>query len=203
MSSKFLFIIDKDSVFIDLNLLVDTSNLNTYYMNEQLIPKEGEYGAYYEAYISRVKGKEIFALLLSQVNEVRNLFDKLGEPKSNLAYAEGKWSAKEVLGHIIDTDRIMVYRALCIARGEEQSLPGFDQDSYVVQGKFNDIPLEQLLEEFELSRNAIASMFKNIHVTDYSNVGLANNFPASVRALFHIILGHAAHHLQVLEEKYL
>lgn len=172
-------------------------------MNEQLIPKEGEYGAYYEAYISRVKGQEIFALLLSQVNEVKNVFEKLGEPKSNLAYAEGKWSAKEVLGHIIDTDRIMAYRALCVARGEQQSLPGFDQDSYVVLGKFNDIPLEKLLEEFELSRIALASMFKNIPLADYSNVGLANNYPVSVRALIHIILGHAAHHLNVLEEKYL
>lgn len=172
-------------------------------MNEQLIPKEGEYGAYYEAYISRVKGQEIFALLLSQVNEVRNIFEKLGEPKSNLAYAEGKWSAKEVLGHIMDTDRIMAYRALCIARGEQQSLPGFDQDSYVIQGKFNDIPLDQLLEEFEHSRNAISAMFRNIHSADYSKVGLANNSPASVRALIHIILGHTAHHVLVLEQKYL
>ncbi|RPA69615.1 DinB family protein [Cyclobacteriaceae bacterium YHN15] len=172
-------------------------------MNEQLIPKEGEYGAYYEGYISYVKGLDIPVLLLSQIEEVRNIFEKLGELKSNLPYAEGKWSAKELLGHLTDTDRIMAYRALCIARGEQLSLPGFDQDSYVVQGKFNDVPLMQLLEEFEMSRYALVSLLKNLSETVYSNTGLANNNPASVRALFHIIAGHTVHHLQVLKEKYL
>jgi hypothetical protein len=172
-------------------------------MNEQLIPKEGEYGAYYEGYISYVKGLDIPVLLLSQIEEVRNIFEKLGELKSNLPYAEGKWSAKELLGHMTDTDRIMAYRALCIARGEQHSLPGFDQDSYVVQGKFNDVPLMQLLEEFEMSRYALVSLLKNLSETVYSNTGLANNYPASVRALFHIIAGHTVHHLQVLKEKYL
>ena len=172
-------------------------------MNEQLIPKEGEYGAYYEGYISHVKGLDIPVLLLSQIEEVRNIFEKLGELKSNLPYAEGKWSAKELLGHMTDTDRIMAYRALCFERGEQDSLPGFDQDSYVVQGKFNDVPLMQLLEEFEMSRYALVSLLKNLSESVYSNKGLANNYPASVRALFHIIAGHTVHHLQVLKEKYL
>jgi hypothetical protein len=172
-------------------------------MNEQMIPREGEYGAYYEGYISNVKGQDIMALLLSQIEEVRNLFEKLGESKSNLAYAEGKWSAKEVLGHMTDTDRIMACRALCIARGEKHSLPGFDQDAYVLEGKFNEVPLMRLLEEFEMSRYALASMFKNIPASSYSHTGLANNNPASVRALLHIIAGHTVHHLQVLKDKYL
>jgi hypothetical protein len=172
-------------------------------MNEQMIPREGEYGAYYEGYISYVKGQDIPAMLLSQIGEVRNFFEKLGESKSNLAYAEGKWSAKEVLGHMTDTDRIMACRALCIARGEKHSLPGFDQDAYVLEGNFNDVSLVQLLEEFEMSRYALASMFKNIPISAYSNLGTANHNPASVRALLHIIAGHTEHHLHVLKEKYL
>jgi hypothetical protein len=172
-------------------------------MNEQMIPREGEYGTFYEGYISYVKGLDIPSLLLTQIEEVRNLFEKLGESKSNLAYAEGKWSGKEVLGHMTDTDRIMACRALCIARGEKHSLPGFDQDAYVLEGGFNEVPLVQLLEEFEMSRYALVSMFKNIPKTAYSNIGTANNNPASVRALLHIIAGHTVHHLHVLRDKYI
>ncbi|MFD2200644.1 DinB family protein [Shivajiella indica] len=172
-------------------------------MNEQLIPREGEYGSYYEGYISSIKGQDIPAILLSQIEEVRKVFEKLGDLKSNLPYSEGKWSAKEVLGHMTDTDRIMSYRALCIARGEKISLPGFDQDEYVLQGKFNEIPLNHLLEEFEMSRYALVSMFKNFPLSVYSNIGLANNYPASVRAILYIITGHTLHHLQILKERYL
>lgn len=171
-------------------------------MNELLIPQEGEYNPYYETYINWVKGKDLPKILLSQIEEVRNFFEKMGEERSKLAYAEGKWSAKEVLGHITDTDRIMAYRALSIARGEQASLPGYDQDTYVQTGFFNEIPLDKLLEEFEMSRYALVSMLNNLPHSTLANKGVANNVPVTVRALINIIAGHTIHHLNILRERY-
>lgn len=171
-------------------------------MNELLIPEEGEYNPYYETYINWVKGKDLFKILLSQIEEVRNFFEKMGEEKSKLAYAEGKWSAKEVLGHITDTDRVMAYRALSIARGEQASLPGFDQDAYVQTALFNEVPLVRLLEEFEMTRYALVSMLRNIPESTYANLGVANNVPVTVRALINIIAGHTIHHMNILRERY-
>lgn len=171
-------------------------------MNELLIPQEGEYNPYYESYINWVKGKDLPKILLSQIEEVRTFFEKMGEEKSKLAYAEGKWTAKEVLGHVSDTDRVMAYRALSIARGEQASLPGFDQDAYVLTGKFNEVPLNRLLEEFEMTRYALVAMVKNLPETSYAGKGLANNAPVSVRALINIIAGHTIHHVNILKERY-
>lgn len=171
-------------------------------MNELLVPREGEYQSYYTGYVSWVKGKDIPVLLLEQVTEIRNFYQEMGEEKSLLAYEPGKWTAKEVLGHIIDTDRIMTFRALCFARGEKTSLPGFDQDQYVATADFNLIPLSALLEDFELSRKALVSLLNYLPESSYSNIGNANGFQVSVRALFHIIAGHAQHHLNVLRQKY-
>jgi hypothetical protein len=185
-----------------LNLLLETSILKQNYMNELLVPREGEYESYYKAYVNWVKGKNIPALLLEQVAEIRVFYQEMGEEKSLLAYEPGKWTAKEVLGHIIDTDRIMTFRALCFARGEKASLPGFDQDQYVATADFNQIPLSALLEDFELSRKALVSLLNNLPESSYSNTGNANGFQVSVRALFHIIAGHAQHHLNVLNQKY-
>lgn len=171
-------------------------------MNELLVPQEGEYQSYYTGYVNWVKGKDIPVLLLDQVSEIKRFYLEMGEEKSLLAYEPGKWTAKEVLGHIIDTDRIMTFRALCFARGEQASLPGFDQDQYVVIADFNQIPLSVLLDDFELSRKALVSLLNYLPESSYSNTGNANGFQVSVRALFHIIAGHAQHHLNVLRQKY-
>lgn len=171
-------------------------------MNEMLVPQEGEYQSYYTGYVNWVIGKDIPVLLTEQVSEIKQLFQTMGEEKSLKAYAPDKWTAKEVLGHIIDTDRIMTFRALCIARGEKASLPGFDQDLYVASAEFNKIPLSSLLEDFELSRKALVSLFGTLQESTYANIGIANGFEVSVRALIHIIAGHAQHHLNVLKQMY-
>ncbi|WP_373523958.1 DinB family protein [Aquiflexum sp.] len=171
-------------------------------MNELLTPQEGEYGHFYEGYISWVKGKDIPKLLLSQIEEIRGLYEKMGEEKSNIAYSPGKWTAKEVLGHITDTDRIMCFRALCFARGEKAALSGFDQDKYVASAHFNNMPLVRLLEDFEMSRYAITSLLNSLPVESLKNTGIANETVVSVRALFNIIPGHTQHHLNILREKY-
>lgn len=172
-------------------------------MNEALIPKEGEFAAYYAKYIAQVADKDIFKVLMEQLEEVRSVFEKLGEEGSCRAYAEGKWTAKEVLGHMTDTDRVMAFRAMCIARGEKQSLPGFDQDIYVKHGGFNEVSLVKLLEEFEMTRYAIVAMLNNLPETVYGNMGNANNTPVSVRGLIYIIAGHTLHHLSILKDRYI
>ncbi|PRY84843.1 DinB family protein [Mongoliibacter ruber] len=172
-------------------------------MSEKMIPQEGEFAPYYKKYIDQVKSEDIFKVLMDQIESVRFFYEKMGEEKSNQAYAAGKWSAKEVLGHISDTDRVMAYRAMCIARGEAQSLPGFDQDEYVAKGKFNDISMTRLLEEFEMTRYAIVAMCKNFPDSAYQSIGNANETAVSVRGLIYIIAGHTLHHLSILQERYI
>ncbi len=171
-------------------------------MNEHMQPKEGEFAPFYAGYISRVIGKNIPEFLLSQVEEIMIYYKEQGEEKSMTSYGEGKWTQKEVLGHISDTDRIMTFRALCFAREEKAMLPGFDQDQYVQKANFNDRSLIHLLEDFEVSRFALMAMLKNLPENCLANLGNANGYDVSVRALFHIIAGHADHHLQILRERY-
>jgi hypothetical protein len=165
-------------------------------------PKEGEYAPFYAGYISLVIDQDLPKLLFSQIEAIKEYFENIGEDKSNTTYASGKWSQKEVLGHIIDTDRIMTLRALCFARGEKALLPGFDQDQYVASAKFNDIPLVDLLEDFEKSRHALLSFMKTISSDSLVKIGNANGSEVSVRALFNIIPGHTEHHLKILKTLY-
>jgi len=166
-------------------------------------PQSGEYNPYYEDYIALVRDRDINQVLFSQMEEVRAAFELLGETGSQKAYAEGKWTGKELLGHITDTDRIMAYRALCIARGETVPLPGYDENAYAKSGEFNQVMLVDLLEEFESSRRALLVLLKNLPPSSYTLIGNANNSPVSVRALFYMIAGHTLHHLNVLKDRYL
>jgi hypothetical protein len=166
-------------------------------MNERMQPKEGEFAPFYSGYIARVKNDNLPDLLLSQIEEVLVYFKKQGEELSLKSYGEGKWTQKEVLGHITDTDRIMTFRALCFAREEKSMLPGFDQAA-----NFNSIPLVDLLEDFEVSRFALVSLLRNLPENSLTNLGNANGFDVSVRALFTIIAGHTDHHLSILKERY-
>lgn len=176
---------------------------NRNYMNEFIKPQESEYVAFYKGYIAAVAEKDIMGLYLSQIEVVKEIFGQLGEEKSMLAYAPGKWTGKEVLGHMIDTDRIFAYRALCIARGEKGPLPGFDQDQYLEAAHFNEQTLDQLVRDFELSRNAVTSMVRSLDPKLYTQMGNANGNPVSLRAMLTMIPGHAHHHLRILRERYL
>lgn len=171
-------------------------------MNENFTPNVGEYAPYYGKYIEKIIGQDLPKLLLNQIEEVRRYFESKGDEKSELAYAPGKWTAKEVLSHIIDTDRVMTFRAMCFARGEKASLPGFDQDLYVVNSNANKLPLTNLLEDFEMSRYALVSMMKTLPEESFLRIGNASGYDVSVRALFHIMAGHTLHHLTILKERY-
>ena len=107
-------------------------------------PEPGDYAPYYERYIKLVEGDDILKILNEQSKKTQEVLNSFSEHKGNFRYAEGKWTVKEVVGHLLDTERVFAYRALCIARGEKKSLPGFEQDDYVKDGNFNRRELFEL-----------------------------------------------------------
>jgi hypothetical protein len=165
-------------------------------------PREGDYPAFFSTYLKRVSGNNYEEQILKQVDLLVSLFHEKGIDWAEKPYAEGKWTPKEVLGHMIDTERIMTFRALCFARGDKSALPGFDQDDYVVSGKFGNIPLHYLLDDFVAQRISLVSMFRSLPDGSIDFVGQANGNPITPRALFWIIPGHFKHHLNILKERY-
>jgi hypothetical protein len=173
-----------------------------FYMKTFSLPSKGEYPPYYESYISKLAEANFSDLLLLQLEQLKTLLSSKPAGWENTPYAPGKWSPKEVLGHCIDTERIMTFRALCIARGEKKLLPGFDQDPYVVQGQFNAVAVDDLIADFELQRKAILSMVRTFPEASFQEIGSANGNPMSTRALLWIIPGHFLHHFEVLQQHY-
>ena len=165
-------------------------------------PKTGEYSDYFETYIARVRDKDIQVLMISQIEELERIYAQLTEEKAATPYKEGKWTYKELLGHINDTEKIMFFRALCIARGEKESFPGFDQDAYVLKANFNAVPTEALLRDFRLTRKLIVSFMNNLPKEAIDDVGVVNGHKTSVTALLHIITGHFVHHLTIIDDTF-
>jgi hypothetical protein len=165
-------------------------------------PIPGTFAAYHEAYISKVSGRDPLRLLESQVLDFKVLLSEVPDEKEDFRYADGKWSVKEVVGHMIDTERVMAYRAMCVARGEKQPLPGFEENDYVAVANFGRRSLYDLGHEFGFVREATISLFKSFSAEDLDRVGTANNKPVSPRALLYIIAGHHIHHEAVLRERY-
>ncbi|RKY99655.1 MAG: DNA damage-inducible protein DinB [Ignavibacteriae bacterium] len=166
-------------------------------------PKPGDYDPYFEQYIKLVEGDDIIKILYEQNKTCRKLINSISDHKGNYRYADGKWTIKEVLGHILDTERIFAYRALSLARGEKKSLPGFDHNDYVKEGNFNSRELLELSFEFKLLRETNLLLYKSFSEEMLCKRGLTNEAPVTVLALFYFIAGHEKHHLNVLEEKYL
>lgn len=166
-------------------------------------PISGQYPAYYENYLRHVPASaDPVALLAAQGEQVRALLATLTDEQALLAYAPGKWTIKEVLVHILDSERIFAYRALCIARGEQQSLPGFDENAYAPAAEANSRSLNDLLAEHAAVRASTVALYRSFASHQLDRVGLANNHPISVRALVHVVPGHEAHHLTILHERY-
>ena len=165
-------------------------------------PAKNDYASYYETYISKVDD-DVLSQLENQLKETQSFLATIPKEKENYCYAEGKWTIKEVVGHIIDTERVMAYRALCISRGEKQSLPGFDQDDYIKTSDFNKRKLSDLAEELMLVRRSNLLMFKSFDENKLLKRGLANNKEVTVLALMFICAGHEKHHMNILKERYL
>ncbi|MGC2274213.1 MAG: DinB family protein [Candidatus Sulfotelmatobacter sp.] len=165
-------------------------------------PQPGEYAPYYDRYISLVRGEDILGTLDEQRRQTMSLLCGRDDDDGDFRYAPGKWSAKEVLGHVCDTERIFAYRALRIARADSTPLEGFEQDDYVRNGPFAQRPLADLVEDFIAVRRATLSLLRNLDEAAWMRRGIANKNEVTVRALAYIIAGHELHHRRILEEKY-
>lgn len=168
-------------------------------------PAPEEYGqsVYTSRYVNLVSGDDVLDQLKKSFTEVQSLFSSLSEAQWNHRYAPGKWTLKELLAHMIDTERIMAYRALCIARGEKQALPGFDEETYAANGNYGKRLPSELLQEYRLVREANLLQFATFDETMVSQLGNANGKDITARAVLFVIAGHERHHLNIIQERYL
>ena len=169
-----------------------------------LIPKPdvSEHAPYYSRYVDLVADGDILGTLAGQIRSTLAALRRVSEADSLKRYAAGKWSVREVLGHLIDTERIFAYRALRFARNDATALPGFEQDDYIPAAQFDRRPWADLLEEFAAVRQSNLLMWRGLTSEAWLRQGVASGNPVSVRALAYIMAGHELHHMRVLREKY-
>ena len=165
-------------------------------------PEPGEYAPYYDRYISLIAGSDILGTLDAQRRQMMLLLSGRDEADGDIRYAPDKWNAKEVLGHVCDTERVFAYRALRIARGDQTPMEGFEQDDYVRNGPFAGAPMAEIVEDYIAVRRATLTLLRNLNEEAWTRRGVANKNEVSVRALAYIIAGHELHHRRILEEKY-
>lgn len=165
-------------------------------------PQPNDFAPAFAGYVSLVPEEDVMSVIETQSSEMQKLLATLDETQAAFRYADGKWSVKEVVGHLVDAERVFGYRALCISRGEQQSLPGFDENEYVRNANFDAWKVGELAEMYALTRRANIVFFRNLPEEAWDRRGVANNNPVTVRALAYIIAGHERHHLKVLHERY-
>ncbi|MBV9241112.1 MAG: DinB family protein [Acidobacteria bacterium] len=165
-------------------------------------PETTEYDPYYEHYVSLVSG-DLLPFLDAQSRDLAALIEPLPEEKGTHSYADGKWTIKELLSHLIDGERMFAYRTLRVSRGDETPIEGFEQDPYIEHSHANERSFSDLLKEFSLLREANMLMLRNMKDDDWLRIGTANQRRISARALSWIMGGHVAHHVEVLKERYL
>ena len=166
-------------------------------------PLLASYPVYFQKYVSQVPEEDLLTAFQNQLPIIKEFLSKINEEKSAYAYAEGKWTLKEVLQHIIDTERIFNYRALCISRKETTSLPGFDENDYAANSNGNARKWQDMVEEFLTVRKGTEIMFTSFTAEMLETSGLSNNNPATVNSIGFTTLGHFYHHKKVMEERYL
>jgi hypothetical protein len=165
-------------------------------------PRPDEYDKAFERYVSRVPETDIFTALERQPAELTLLLSSVPKDREQFRYAPGKWTIRGVVGHILDAERVFGYRALCIARGEKASLPGFEEDDYAAEAGHDQRPLASLLEEFSILRAGHVLMLEHVGDEAWTRFGSANALPVTPRAIAYILAGHPRHHAAVLREKY-
>ena len=165
-------------------------------------PEPTEYAEFYAGYVSEVPGSDVLGVLESQRVQMLQLFAARSERDGSFRYAPGKWTVKEVLGHISDTERIFTYRALRIARCDQTPLASFEQDDFVNNGGFAARALADLAEEFNAVRGASVALFRSFNDAAWSRRGVASQKEVTARALAFITAGHQMHHRIILEERY-
>jgi len=165
-------------------------------------PTSDEYAQFYAGYIRRVLHTDILATLREQEHEVTLRFAAVPAEKESFRYGSEKWSVRQVLGHMVDAERLFGTRALAIARGEQQSLPSFDENAYVEAAPFESVPLADLLAEFLIVRRGHSLMFGHLTAADWERRGTINGRAIALRALPFILAGHVHHHLEILAARY-
>jgi uncharacterized damage-inducible protein DinB len=166
-------------------------------------PDANEFAPYYAGYIERVGARDVLEVLREQRRAMLSLLESVDDEQASFRYAAGKWSLREVIGHVIDSERIFAYRALSLARGEKHPLPGFDEEAYVHAAGFDARSVEDLATEYAAVRNATLTLFEGLPAAAWERCGVANEATFSVRALAYVVAGHEAHHVAVLRERYL
>ena len=165
-------------------------------------PEVNEYPEYFHKYVSLVPEEDVFAALDPQAAQIEALVARIPVDKETFAYAPGKWSVREMLGHIGDAERVFAYRALTFSRFDAVSLPGFDEVTWTPHGHFASVPLRELAGEFALLRSANLQMLRRFDAAQWSAAGKGDNKPITVRALAYVMAGHIRHHLGILRDRY-
>jgi len=165
-------------------------------------PADTEYAPYFSRYMSLVPEDDAFAVLGSQPAELSRFASQVTPDREGYRYAAGKWTIREVFGHLIDVERVLSYRAFCISRGEAAPLPSFDENEYVSHSQYNDQPLRDLLSEFTAVRETSLMFLRRADKSAWERLGTAGDHATSVRALAYIMAGHVRHHLAVLRDRY-
>ena len=166
-------------------------------------PTDKEYGSHYAGYVALVPDGDLFALLEQQAAETQKLLRAIGEAKSQHRYAPDKWSIREVIGHVTDSERVFTYRALRFARGDATPLPGYDENAWGKATNAHARPVSSLLDEQASVRAATISLFRGFADADWDKAGTASNNPFTARGLAYIVAGHERHHLKIVKERYL
>jgi hypothetical protein len=167
-------------------------------------PGTDEYAPGFADYVAEIgDGEDIVAVLASQLQQVATRLGAVPAMGGDYRYAPGKWSLKEVVGHLSDTERVFAYRALSIARGDPAPLPAFDDQAWVAQMGAGDRTLADIVAEFAVVRQASLALFRHLPAAAWTRRGIASGHPASVRAMAWVMAGHARHHLEVVEARYL
>jgi hypothetical protein len=166
-------------------------------------PLASEYPEYYKPYVNLVPEGDLLTLLKETLVKTIELFESLSEEDVLFRYADNKWSIKEVLGHMADTERIMSYRLLRVGRGDQTALAGFDENDYVEGSQINKLPIRNILEDFIAIRKSTLTLIQNMPDGAWTNIGFANNNEVSARAIGYIIAGHTLHHFNIITERYL
>lgn len=160
-----------------------------------------EYAPSFAGYVARAPGEDPLPVLAAQIAEIER-FPAAVADREEHRYAPGKWSPRQIAGHLVDAERILVYRAVCIARGEQAGLPGFDEERYAADAGSDAVPLAEHAEELLLLRRSTLLFFRHLPDEAWGRIGSANALPVSVRALAFILAGHVRHHWAVLAERY-
>jgi len=166
-------------------------------------PESDEYAPFYAGYVAKVPDGDVLATLAHSASGATDILGGVSEDVANTAYAEGKWTLKEVVQHCSDAERIFVYRALRMGRGDTTDLPGWDEQAYAPMSRANDRTLARLLHEFQTVRAATLSLFEGLPEEAWSRRGVANGMGVSVRGIAWITAGHLLHHVGIIRERYL